>query len=44
MKLKVTARQFKMLLDNIHWLRKGVGLSIKSSLLKKFLDRKEEGV
>ena len=37
-KIKVTKRQFKLLLDNMHWLKHGLTLHSKAKLLKQILN------
>lgn len=39
MKIKVTKKQMRMLLNNPHWLRKGVGLYLTSDLFKKIMSK-----
>ena len=37
MKIKVTRRQFKILIDNAHLIKKGVWLNFDTNLLRKVL-------
>ena len=41
MKIIVTSNQFKMLLDNANWLKKEVGLTFNSNLVKRVLSKSD---
>jgi hypothetical protein len=44
MRIKVTERQFKMLVNNLHWLRNGITLQARAEVFQKIygLKKKDE--